>query len=46
MRTFGEAMKTIDPKKANHGLLSDIWLAWAKLYISHTDYPNANMVLF
>ena len=51
MRTFGEAIKTINPKLSINGFFSDIWyfilnrIAWAKLYIEHRDFKNANLVL-
>lgn len=28
-KAFGEAFKTIDPKKAEQGLMSEIWIAFA-----------------
>ena len=45
LRTYGEAVKTIDPSKAINGHYSDIWISWARLYIKHKDNKNANMVL-
>ena len=33
LRTYGEAIKTIDPSKAINGHFSDIWISWTNMYI-------------
>jgi len=42
-QTFGDAIRTIDPTKAD-GNLSEIWIAFAKFYIANDDWKNANNI--
>lgn len=45
MKTFKEAIETLDPQKVENGKLSDIWLQYGKYYKSKGDYQACNQVL-
>lgn len=44
LKTISEAISQIDPKKAENGLLSDIWVKFAAYYQKYRDIKNANLV--
>lgn len=44
LKTISEAISQIDPKKAENGLLSEIWVKFAGYYQRYGDLKNANLV--
>eukprot|EP01017_Pseudomicrothorax_dubius_P029249 TRINITY_DN3538_c0_g1_i2.p1 TRINITY_DN3538_c0_g1~~TRINITY_DN3538_c0_g1_i2.p1 ORF type:complete len:768 (+),score=176.01 TRINITY_DN3538_c0_g1_i2:60-2363(+) len=44
LKTYGEALTQVDPKKAD-GDFSAIWLSFADFYRRHDDLKNANLIL-
>ena len=42
VQTFGEAVNEIEPKLANNGEYSLIWIEWANLYYEQDDFKNMN----
>lgn len=44
VRTFAEAVQTVDPAKAG-GKLPTLWVSFAKFYEQHNDIANARVVL-
>jgi pre-mRNA-splicing factor SYF1 len=45
MKTFKEAIDTIDPMKVDVGKLSDIWVEYANFYRRKGDWKTANQIL-
>lgn len=43
IRTFAEAVKTVDPAKSG-GRLPSLWIKFAKFYESHKDLKNARVI--
>ena len=45
LKTFKDALETVDPMKAEIGKLSQIWVEYANFYRSKQDWKTANNIL-
>lgn len=46
IKTFKEAIETIDPLKAEVGKLSDIWVQYGNFYRKKGDWKTANLIYY
>lgn len=42
LKTFDEAIETLDPLKVENGKLSEIWVEYGKYYKHKNDYKMCN----
>jgi len=42
LKTFDDALETLDPMKVENGKLTDIWVEYAKYYKFKKDYKMCN----
>ena len=44
MKTFNEALETLDPMKVDNGKLSDVWVEYGKYFKLKNNYKNCNQI--
>ena len=44
LKTFTDALEIVEPKKADNGKLSDIWVAYGRYYKEKGDYKTCNQI--
>lgn len=45
LKTFTEALETVESSNADNGKLSDIWVAYARYYRAKGDYKSSNQIM-
>lgn len=45
LKTFKDALETIEPMKADLGRLSDVWVEYARFHRNKGDHKTCNQII-